>query len=226
MAEVLVQDTSLQAIADAIREKNGTETTYKPSEMGTAIRAIESGGGDYTSEQIMALIDGSITDFVIPDGITMICRYAFYYRNKLKNITIPESCTIIGESAFQGCALANINLPKNLKEVKTRGFAECGLVITQLPTTLETIGDLAFSYGTTSILKIPASVKVVGKSVFYQNKSLTEITFEGTPTNMAGDVFHVCPNLSVINVPWSEGEVANAPWGATNATINYNYTGD
>lgn len=45
MAEVLVQDTSLQAIADAIREKNGTETTYKPSEMGTAIRAIESGGG-------------------------------------------------------------------------------------------------------------------------------------------------------------------------------------
>lgn len=45
MAEVLVQDTSLQAIADAIRAKNGTETTYKPSEMGTAIRAIESGGG-------------------------------------------------------------------------------------------------------------------------------------------------------------------------------------
>lgn len=45
MAEVLVQETNLQAIADAIRAKNGTETTYKPSEMGTAIRAIESGGG-------------------------------------------------------------------------------------------------------------------------------------------------------------------------------------
>jgi hypothetical protein len=27
-------------------------------------------------------------------------------------------------------------------------------------------------------------------------------------------------------VPWAEGAVANAPWGATNATINYNYTGE
>jgi hypothetical protein len=30
-------------------------------------------------------------------------------------------------------------------------------------------------------------------------------------------------NLMTINVPWSEGEVINAPWGASNATINYNY---
>ena len=32
-----------------------------------------------------------------------------------------------------------------------------------------------------------------------------------------------CDNLTTINVPWSEGAVENAPWGATNATINYNY---
>lgn len=63
MAEVLVQDTSLQAIADAIREKNGTETTYKPSEMGTAIRAIESEGGGSESCGIDAVkfIDVDIT---------------------------------------------------------------------------------------------------------------------------------------------------------------------
>ena len=34
-----------------------------------------------------------------------------------------------------------------------------------------------------------------------------------------------CTNLTTINVPWAEGAVAGAPWGATNATINYNYTG-
>lgn len=37
---VLVNENSLQDIADAIREKNGTEATYKPSEMGEAIRGI------------------------------------------------------------------------------------------------------------------------------------------------------------------------------------------
>ena len=38
--------------------------------------------------------------------------------------------------------------------------------------------------------------------------------------------FKNCTALTTINVPWSEGEVASAPWGATNATINYNYTGE
>lgn len=41
---VLVNENSLQDIANAIREKNGVEETYKPSEMGNAIRDIEVGG--------------------------------------------------------------------------------------------------------------------------------------------------------------------------------------
>lgn len=45
MANVLVQDTSLTAIANAIREKNGLTDTYKPAEMATAIQALSSGGG-------------------------------------------------------------------------------------------------------------------------------------------------------------------------------------
>jgi hypothetical protein len=48
------------------------------------------------------------------------------------------------------------------------------------------------------------------------------MTFKGTPTNIATDAFYNCRNLLDIYVPWAEGEVANAPWGATNATIHYN----
>lgn len=43
MAQVLITESSLQDIADAIREKNELITTYKPSEMGDAIRAMSSG---------------------------------------------------------------------------------------------------------------------------------------------------------------------------------------
>lgn len=38
------------------------------------------------------------------------------------------------------------------------------------------------------------------------------------------DAFEGCTNLTAINVPWAEGAVANAPWGATNAAVSYNYT--
>lgn len=45
MAKVVINDTNLTDIADAIREKNGTEDTYKPSEMATAIQKIQTATG-------------------------------------------------------------------------------------------------------------------------------------------------------------------------------------
>ena len=42
---VLVAEDSLQAIANAIRAKNGSQNTYTPGEMAAAIRAISGGGG-------------------------------------------------------------------------------------------------------------------------------------------------------------------------------------
>ena len=44
MANVIINDTNLTNIANAIREKNGLTDTYKPSEMAGAILAITTGG--------------------------------------------------------------------------------------------------------------------------------------------------------------------------------------
>ena len=49
MSKVLVNETSLTAIGNAIRDKNGKSDKYKPSEMAAAIGAIETGGGDIPS---------------------------------------------------------------------------------------------------------------------------------------------------------------------------------
>ena len=40
MSKVLITETTLSDIADAIRRKLNTTNTYKPSEMGRAIRSI------------------------------------------------------------------------------------------------------------------------------------------------------------------------------------------
>lgn len=48
MANVIINDTNLTNIANAIREKNGGTTKYKPSEMASAILAIE--GSNVPSE--------------------------------------------------------------------------------------------------------------------------------------------------------------------------------
>ena len=71
---------------------------------------------------------------------------------------------------------------------------------------------------------LPEKLESIATWAFCECSKLNEVTFKGTPTSIADDVFDECNALLTINVPWAEGEVANAPWGATNATINYNYS--
>ena len=66
MSKVLTDDKHYTAIAAAIREKNGTDETYKPAEMADAIAAIETGGGDLPEEAL---------------NITGSCRYKFAYNS-------------------------------------------------------------------------------------------------------------------------------------------------
>lgn len=47
MSKVMVNESSLTAIGEAIRGKNGTTNTYKPSEMAAAISNIPAGGGNF-----------------------------------------------------------------------------------------------------------------------------------------------------------------------------------
>ena len=65
MSKVLVNESSLTGIANAIRGKNGETTTYKPSEMAAAITAI-SGGADPVIEALSVTSNGTYT---APDGV-------------------------------------------------------------------------------------------------------------------------------------------------------------
>ena len=64
----------------------------------------------------------------------------------------------------------------------------------------------------------------IGFGVFANCTGLTSITFEGNPKTIHSSAFNGCSNLTTIYVPWSQGQVANAPWGASKATIIYDYT--
>ena len=88
------------------------------------------------------------------------------------------------------------------------------------------IRDAAF-YGCTSLAltSLPDGITSIGNNAFLVCTGLTSLTFMGTPSSIGSNTFANCVNLTTINVPWAEGAVANAPWGALNATINYNYTG-
>lgn len=199
-----IQQQTLIDIANAVREKRGTTDLIKVSELPAEIANIQAGGGDNQWEGYWL---NTATHLEFPEGLTSLPQDVCRYRPLLESVVIPDSVTKIGTNAFSDTKNLSITkLPNNLITLEAFAFLRCGkLAVKEIPSTVETLRMYSLS----------------------QSDYMTTVTFKGTPTTIASDTFDGCKNLTVINVPWAEGAVANAPWGATNVeTINYNYTGE
>ena len=163
----------------------------------------------------------------LPESLTSIGNYAFYYCTSLDLTSLPEGLTRISGNAFYSCtSLALTSLPEGLTRMGNSAFSGCtNLALTSLPEGLTKIDDNVFySCKNLALTSLPESLISIGTYAFYSCTSLTSITFKGTPSSIMSSAFNGCTNLTDIKVPWAEGAVANAPWGAKNATITYNYT--
>ena len=126
---------------------------------------------------------------------------------------------------FEG-GYAEVNLP-NATQIRAYAFYfDATLEKISIPKATW-IGSYAFHCcSKLAAVELSSELTSVVNNAFYDCTGLTNITFKSTPTSIGNRAFYGCTNLTTINVPWAEGAVANAPWGATNATINYNYTGE
>ena len=161
---------------------------------------------------------------------SMIGYSTFYGASKIRYVRLDSrSIKSIGSNAFQSCTnLALTSLPVGLTSIGEYAFDSCtNLALTSLPDGLTSISNNAFQHCTNlALTSLPVGLTSIGNYAFDSCIGLTTITFEGTPSSISPSAFYNCTNLTTINVPWAEDAVANAPWGATNATINYNYTGE
>ena len=102
-----IEQSTLTAIGDSIRAKSGLTEAISPLDMPNAIDSISSGGE--SDDLLKGLIERSLTEIIIPLGITRIGSYLFY-SSSLTSITIPNSVTSVGRYAFYGCNLREIHL--------------------------------------------------------------------------------------------------------------------
>lgn len=108
MANVLVDETALQDIADAIRAKNGTQNTYKPGQMADAIEAIPSGGITPTGTvNINSNGTHDVTQYAsanvnVPTGITP---------TGTKQISITQNGTVTEDVTNYASAEITVNVP-------------------------------------------------------------------------------------------------------------------
>lgn len=208
---VAINDTTLTAIANAVREKKVTDRQYKPSELPEAILTI---AGD--SFDVAGFVSGDITTLNIPGSAKKIRVGAFNDQDSLFNvnkIVIGDGVTEIEDTVF--ASDTELGAFSYMGFNANGGQEHCSL---KLSSTLENIGDNAFhSTGVSGTVVIPLSVKRVGRNAFY-NTYITTLYIEGTPETIESNAFRfrnihngeVGENAGYItqyiHVPWKEGE--------------------
>ena len=122
-----------------------------------------------------------ITDLVIPEGVTSIGSWAFYYCNSLTSVTIPDSVTSIGSSAFNDCTgLTNITISDSVTSIGDYAFYNCkNLTDVYYNGDQSSWNSISISSGNTALTN--ATIHFIGKTESYNNvKTRTESNSTGT----------------------------------------------
>ena len=101
----------------------------------------------------------------------------FLAMSDIKEFTIPDSITLIGNDAFRDCKnLMSITIPKGVTYIGERVFFDCSSL--------------------TSIT-IPDSVTNIGECAFYRCTSLTTVIIRNPEIEITADAFVGCQKLAI-----------------------------
>lgn len=205
MSEYLIQDSTLNDIADAIRNEANISNRMSPIEMPQYIRSN-------MNKNFIELVEGDITS-VYNNKIKNIRNYAFYGCTDLSYAEFPNALSI-GAHAFEKCTGGKQNTGGG-------GIPETGGTITVSPIGLTLIAPQCYTIGSSAFnechlssinlgidtlelsdgLQIGFSTGLVAAPVGY--KGLTTVEFSKL-SYIGSSVFQQCTALKNVSIPQAE----------------------
>ena len=172
-------------------------------------------GVEYSKDgkKLLTCTNRSLTDYSIRRGSKSICDQAFLWQcSSLQSVTIPDSVTSIGDSAFSCCSsLQSVTIPDSVTSIGGRAFGECSsLQSVTIPDSVTSIGDRAFSW-CTSLQSV-----TIPDSVISWCTSLQSVTIPDSVTSIDESAFSWCTSLQSVIIPDSVTSIGDrAFWGCT-----------
>lgn len=177
---------------------------YDPETFETVLKAVYNDGTEKLSDFILGnedLVADEIIGRKIVNLVTHapnIGAYSLRGCGRLVSISAPDA-TSVRSFALYGCNVLSETYFPRVTTIQGSGFANCSA--------LESVS-------------FPSLVSIEGKP-FENCSNLSEIYVGPNVTSLSNTAFSGAADGVVINCGFSSGAVAGAPWGATNATINY-----
>lgn len=170
-----------------------------------------TGLGDYsfaTEENGSPLYDihhHNIHSVTIPESVTSIGQSAFESCFSLDSLIIKDAATSIGASAFDGCShLTTLSLGKNITTIGDYAFQGCSyLTNVTIPESVTSIGRQAFYLTDLNTLTIKGPIKSMGYAAFAGCTNLTSLSlYDGIQTIGEG-AFINSTSLEAVTIPQS-----------------------
>ena len=145
----------------------------------------------------------NIRSVTIPQSVTSIGDSAFSFCIALTEVTIPQSVTSIGDSAFSHCEkMDSLTINDATTSIGSWAFDECYKLTTlSLGKNITTIGDHAF-YDCRILdnVTIPQSVTFIGDHAFGCCYGMHSFTIKDATTSIGEYAFFDCQNLETLSL--------------------------
>jgi hypothetical protein len=163
-----------------------------------------------------------LVSVTMPNSVTEIGMSAFFNCTNLKGVTIPDSVIKIGAWAFGLCGnLTNVTIGNGVTKIGRCAFIGCtSLTSVIIPDNVTEIGSEAFDNctGLASVI-IGHGVIEIGEMVFRNCKSLTSVTIPNSVTEIGYNAFRDCTGLKNIIIGNGVTEIRQgAFWGCERLT--------
>lgn len=163
----------------------------------------------------------------IPETVRSINSWAFAYTSDITSVTIPETVTSIGTSAFNRSGIGSIVIPSGLNNIPSSAFQNCSNLKTLTLKGAARLGMRAFMGCTnlTTVILDGGILAELSEDSFGNCSSLTGLTlhFPTILNSIHQDALRGCTGMKTITITDTPINtiLGSAPWGAVNATVNY-----
>lgn len=155
-------------------------------------------------------VNGYLDTVTLPNSLTSIGDNAFYTNtgtartSSLKSITLPSNLKSIGKRAFMGCTNlgGSITIPGSCTTVGEEAFKDATITGLTLSEGVETIGRYAFQgCGQLTSVTFPSSIKSVGEKAFANCGSVQTVQINSVKGAVFDNrVFESCGNLTTLTI--------------------------
>ena len=177
--------------------------------------------------------NNNLAGIVLPENLTDIPIYAFYYCESLKSVVIPNGVKTIGKHAFENCmALSEIEIPDSVIEIGIEAFLNSGISAIKIGKGLNSIPDSFLANNKLKKLTVPPNIKTIGDYAFANNVGNADegglekvILEEGVETIGEGAFYN--SRLVSVTIPKSVKSIGKYAFDAnwiTLSTVHYNGT--